>query len=296
MPFFTVSSGERRGIIVLCVVVVLASLVAWLVPKRHSDDKGRAASPSAYERSGSKPERPYAQPERKVETFPFDPNTADSTTLLRLGLTPSMVRGVYKYRSLGYTYSEPEDFSHVPGMTNEMWERLRPCIRIAERFRRVEPQPKQSNAEARETPSATRDTVRRSLKLRAGETIELNGSDTSALKRIPGIGPYYARQIVWYRERLGGFVSLSQLREVEGVPEGIAQYLTLDTLLVSKIDVNSASKRALIRHPYINVYLAEPIYDHVRRQGKLRSLDDLRQLPGVTEEDIQRLAPYLQFR
>ncbi len=295
MAYFNVSSGERRGIIFLCVVVLLATLVVWLVPRKKNEPANRNA---ASERRVPTNQRPYELSERRVETFAFDPNTADSTTLLRLGLTPAMLRGIYKFRGMGYTYSEPEDFSRVPGMTNEMWDRLGPYIHIDPRFQKVR---RQSRATAESAVSASSAaeygaSPRFTTKLRRGETVELNSSDTATLKRIPGIGPYYARKIVGYRRQLGGFASLSQLAEIEGLPEGVTDYLTLDEAAVRRIDVNHATKRALLVHPYIGVYRAQPIWEYRHNHGSLKSLDDLRKLQGFTDEDIERLAPYLEFR
>ncbi len=307
MAYFQPSSSERRGIIVLCFILVLAVVVVWLLP---NDRGGQSGNPNA--RSGSA-NRYYAQPEREVETFPFDPNTADSTTLLRLGLPPGMVRGIYKYRSMGYTYSEPSDFSRVPGMTNEMWERLEPYIQIDRRFQRVQPAPygksrmrsayaspssSHSSSPSASLPAETRsrDTVRFPVKLQPGYTVELNTSDTSALKKIPGVGSYYARKIVDYRKRLGGFADFSQLEEIDGIPEGIEQYLTLNAASIKKIDVNHATKNQLVRHPYLRVYRASAIWDYRHKYGNLTGLDDLRGLPDFSDEDIRRLAPYLEFK
>ncbi len=298
MSFFQFSASERRGTIVLCVVLFVAVLVIWLLPRKDREPSSRS---SAWQRD-EKGSITYAQPEREVETFTFDPNTADSTTLLRLGLSPSMVRGMYRYRAKGGVYREPADFSHVPGLTNEMWERLSPYIRIDRRFQEVKPLPR-SNQQAMtpdhfsSSPSAmVRDTVRFPQKLRAGETVELNSSDTSALKRIPGIGSYYSRQIVRYREQLGGFVSLSQVHEIEGIPDDIDEYLTLGDTQVSKLNVNSASKGALLRHPYINSFQAQSILEHRHARGVLRSPDDLRQLMYFSDDDVLRLTPYLDFK
>ena len=66
-----------------------------------------------------------------------------------------------------------------------------------------------------------RDTTLYPIKLHPGQTIELNRADTTALKRIPGIGSYYARKIVQHRDKLGGFVSIAQLEELENLPMGI---------------------------------------------------------------------------
>ena len=79
--------------------------------------------------------RYYAVPRAAVESFPFDPNEADSTQLLRLGLTPAQVRSIYRHRARGYTYSRAEDFARTPFMTKGQWNHLRPLIRIGDRYK-----------------------------------------------------------------------------------------------------------------------------------------------------------------
>ena len=63
-------------------------------------------------------------------------------------------------------------------------------------------------------------------------TVELNGADTTTLQLLHGIGPVFARRIVRYRERLGGFTSTEQLLEVYGFTpqllDHIRPYLRLD--------------------------------------------------------------------
>ena len=71
---------------------------------------------------------------RAVESFPFDPNEADSFQLLRLGLTPAQVRSIFRHRARGYVYSSKEDFSHVPYLTRGQWTHLEPLIRIGEQY------------------------------------------------------------------------------------------------------------------------------------------------------------------
>ena len=55
--------------------------------------------------------------------------------------------------------------------------------------------------------------------MQKGETVSLNTADTTALKRIPGIGSYYASRIADYRKKLGGFASAEQILEADvGIP------------------------------------------------------------------------------
>ena len=100
-----------------------------------------------------------------------------------------------------------------------------------------------------------------------------------------------------YREQLGGYVSLAQLQEIEGMPEGVEQWLSLgEPAAIRRIDVNHASKNQLVRHPYLRVYRARDIWDYRHNVGPLQSIDDLRRLPNFTDDDIRRLEPYLEFK
>src|SRR3712207_9469155 len=46
----------------------------------------------------------YNVPSKAAVLFDFDPNTADSTQFLALGLRPWQVRNIYKYRAKGGIY------------------------------------------------------------------------------------------------------------------------------------------------------------------------------------------------
>ena len=301
MSYFEPTSSERRGLVVLGLAVLLMLTVGVVSYLCRSDEEGREElNTTGVSRKRSMGVRRYfAVPERKVETFPFDPNEADSTTLLRLGFAPYQVRGIYKYRALGGRYHEPDDVKRIPGMTNELWERLSPYIRIDRKYQYVELTPRadagKPQTDVHRELTEHRDTVRYPVKLAEGSVVSLNEADTNALKKIPGIGPYYARSIVSYRERLGGYVSLGQLQEIEGMPEDVERWFRLDSSKVRRIAVNRATKNQLVRHPYLRVYRARAIWDYRHNVGPLHGIDDLRRLPDFTEADIERLRPYLDF-
>lgn len=301
MAFFEPTSSERRGLIVLCAALLLAIGVG-LYTYQHRENTAEPLTRvpgNTFTRKHRKPQY-YAVPERELATFDFDPNTADSTMLLRLGFAPFQVRGIYKYRAMGGRYHEVADVQRIPGMTNELWDRIASHIRIDRKYQYVTPAPRtrESQAYVQEAEHATynRDTLRYPAKLRPGEVVELNGADTTMLKKIPGIGSYYARRIVRYRSELGGFASAEQLQEIDGIPSDIAQWVSVDASQLRKIDVNHATKSQLIRHPYLRAYRAGDIWQYRHNFGPITSLDVLRQLPNFTSADIQRLAPYLEFR
>lgn len=132
-------------------------------------------------------------------------------------------------------------------------------------------------------------------KIKHGEHVVLNTADTTALKTVPGIGPYYARKIIEYGERLGGYVSVDQLDEIEGFPLDAKDYLTIEDPTPHKLNVNTLSLNELRKHPYINFYQAKAITDYRRLHGPLHSLGDLRLSKDFPPEVIKRLEPYVEF-
>jgi DNA uptake protein ComE-like DNA-binding protein len=132
-------------------------------------------------------------------------------------------------------------------------------------------------------------------KIKPGEHIDLNTADTTMLKMVPGIGSYFARKVVQYGERLGGYVSVDQLDEIEGFPLDSKEYLVIENPSPRKLDVNRLSLNELKKHPYINFYQAREITNYRRLHGPLKSLSDLRLSKDFPPEAIARLEPYVEF-
>ncbi len=222
---------------------------------------------------------------------PFDPNTADAETLHELGLSEYLVRGILRYRSRGGVYSSPEDFARVPGLTKGLYKTLRPYIRIADDFR---PAAELVGGEKTDK-SASGGTSDYPAKIAAGERISLNDADSATLRRVPGIGPFYAAKIIELRNRYGGFVSLSQLAGVKGLPDECYQYFFIPDGNVRKINLNTAEFRTMQAHPYIGYNRARTISDYRRLRGRISSLEQLSLLDGFSEAERKRLEPYVEF-
>ena len=132
-------------------------------------------------------------------------------------------------------------------------------------------------------------------KLHNGEHLVLNTADSTALVTVPGIGPYFARKVIWYGERLGGYVSVDQLDEIEGFPLDAKDYFVVENACPEKLNINQLSLAALKRHPYINYFQAKAILDYRRLHGPIHSLDDLRLSKDFPPEAIARLTPYVEY-
>lgn len=253
----------------------------------------RSKRPVQYYDRSKRPVQYYATESKKVERFPFDPNTADSTQLLRLGLQPWQVRNIYKYRAKGGVYRRKEDFARLYGLTVKQYRELEPYIRISSDY--LPASTLVDKREPVEQEPVKRDTLRYPVKIQENEHVVLNTADTTQLKKVPGIGSYYARQIIRYGQRLGGYVNVDQLDEIDDFPKESKKYFVIVNAHPSRLNINRLTLPQLRRHPYINFFQAKAITDYRRLHGDIKSLNELRLDRDFPEEAIRRLEPYIEY-
>jgi DNA uptake protein ComE-like DNA-binding protein len=201
--------------------------------------------------------------ERGYETFPFDPNTVSLADLQRLGLTLRQAETIDHYRSKGGRFRTKDDFRKMYVVTDSLFARLEPFIKI----------PK----------------------------VELNAADSAALVSLRGIGPYYARKILDYRERLGGFLNKAQLLEIEGLDEerlaGFADDVEIDTTCCSRLDLWHTTDSILARHPYLGEKGARSITRYKKLYDTTRwTLADLEKEHALPKENIEKLKKYIEIQ
>lgn len=306
LPFL--SNSARRGLLVLewliILVVIGVCVFSWQKPKTENAQK---VEQTFLKKKKQNAAASYAVAEEKVETFPFDPNTADSTTLLRLGLAPWQVRAVYKYRAKHGRYHTPEDFKRLPGMTYELWERLGPQVRIARQFQYIDEADKRSSyadrsssvsekSERTSIPQNKDSVSERPRKFETVTQVDINTADTTELMRIPGIGSYRSGKIVEYRRKLGGFIHAEQVMEACDLPDEVLRWVRVNAdVPVRKVNVNKLSLQRLMNHPYITFYQARAIVEYRKAHGDLKGVEDLKGLEGFTPLKIEKLQLYLEF-
>ena len=303
------SKRDRQAIVALTLTILAGCGFLWLLGeygKKHEPKK-------VVEKNGNEGKSQYyASEQNSEELFCFDPNTADSTTLLKLGLRPWQVRNIYKYRSHGGIYRKPQDFARLYGLSAHKYKQLLPYIRIADEYRmtaaeyvgnlgkeesRLYYKNKNYTYEERQHGRYDEKAIPSNYprKISTGEHITLNTADTTELKRVPGIGSYYSKAIIRYGERLGGYVSVDQLDEIEGFPPEAKHFFIIDNPTPHKLNVNTMTIAELRRHPYINFYQAKAITDYRRIHGHISSLQQLSTHPDFPEEAIKRLLPYVAY-
>jgi len=129
--------------------------------------------------------------------------------------------------------------------------------------------------------------------------INLNSCDTSQLISLPGIGPVLSVRIIKYRNLLGGYAAVEQLREVYGLSpetfELIRERVMADTTLINRININTAAYKELSRLPYFEKYEVTAILKYRELKGRIESINALVDNKLIPADKVFRVRPYLSF-
>lgn len=260
---------------------------SWVAAARrleqhHSADqtreKNEAPSPYyRYEEAGYQKDRI-----RTGELFYFDPNTLDAPGWQRLGLRDKTIHTIQNYLAKGGHFRKPEDLKRIYGLFPDEFARIEPYIRIS---------PENQEQPARHTENASPGTFSSKP-----APFDINSADTTRLIALPGIGSKLASRIINFRDKLGGFYSVSQVGETYGLPDSTFQkirpYLQADPGQIRKININTATADELKTHPYIRWQLAKTIIAYRNEHGPFAKIEDIKRIMAITEEVFNKIVPY----
>ncbi len=283
--YFIFSTGERKGIITLLVLlVVLISLpffYNFLFPKQPlsikiSDIKSMDENKSSFVS--------YTNNEVEHELFSFDPNTATNQQLEQLGFSKFNVKTIRNYVTKGGKFRKEDDLKKIYGIAPEFFQKIKPFINISS---------------TQKTNFSFNDSVKYQKKIISKKIVELNSADSLELVALYRIGPALAHRIIEYHDKLGGFVSTDQLKELWGFDEDILFDLQgkiyVDASKAKIYQLNSVTADELKTHPYFKYKLSNAIINYRKQHGNYKSLSDLKNIVLVNDSVYQRITLYLKM-
>ena len=284
---FVISKRSKRGLLVL----ILASLGLIFFPRVYMFFQKEEAfvinseQIAEFERTHKKFEKRnysnyYSKKKKyKAPDSKFNPNTYKLSDWMNLGLSEKQSVVVLKFTSRGI-YSE-EDLKRIFVIPDVLFELIRDSVVYPERIQNT-PNQELFKKQAKQIT-----------------LINLNTADTTEFKKIYGIGAFYAKQIIRYREKLGGFFKKEQLFEVwKMTPEAydkIKDHVFISEKDVKRININSVTIEELKVHPYLKWNQANSIVKmRVQRNG-FKNIEELKESVLIDSETYDKLFPYLSL-
>ncbi len=212
---------------------------------------------------------------KAIQLFPFDPNEVSKETLINFGIDRKTAATWLKFRS-STTFYSIEDIQKIYGLEADKVEELLPYMQFPDKNEIAE------EPEVKEIP-----------------IIELNTATIENLVLLPRVGKKRAKLIMDYREQLGGFINIHQLKEVFGISEEefdkMEAYIQTDASLLKSIDINTTETQILAQHPYIDYAVANSIVKMKEQKGSYEFIDDLLRSKLIDRKLLKKIAPYLSL-
>lgn len=290
---FSFNSTERNGIFIL-MALLLIIVVAPGIYSRYLPDKSwkienaaaglKAISIEAVKNNDiikSTNASPSGIKSENPKLTPFDPNTVSEDGWEKLGLKAKQIHTILNYLNKGGKFRNKEDFKKIYGISEEDYIRLSPFISIS------------NDHKDKEVPKE-QITQKQSAKYKTIH-LDVNTADSISLLEVRGIGPSFAKRIIKYRELLGGFYSIEQLKEVYGIDSLKYNMIVLQLEVLTppfrKFNLNNVSMAELRKHPYFDYSTAKAIIDRRILKGLFVSPDQLRELL-IKPTTLLRIMPY----
>ena len=218
----------------------------------------------------------------KTELFVFDPNTIDSLQWKKLGLNNKIIATILNYRNKGGKFRVAEDIRKIWGLQKNDADRLIPFIQI------------QSVVDNYSFNHSKNDLSKQKT---INTPIDINTASAEELMQLPGMNHSLPYRIINYREKLGSFVDLQQIKTVYGMTDSVYQmilpFFKIDLNTIKKININMASEYELSLNPNINRNIAKAIVIYRQQHGNYQQLEDLKKIVFINEEMFQKIIPYL---
>lgn len=282
-PFF-VSKRSKRGVFIFIIISLLVVFTprilfslkqeeTFIVSSETIKELKRSAYKSNYKRKKYKSN--YKKKNRfKIPPVKFNPNSYSMEEWMYLGLSNKQAAVVLKFTERGI-YSN-EQLKKIVFIPNQLYNLIKDSTIYPDKVDFASEKKKETKLFSR---------------------IELNGADQEKLEEIPGIGTFFAKNILKHRDRLGGFLRKEQLLEVWKFDieklNAIEQYIEVDSEKIKRIELNTISVEELKDHPYLNWSAANSIIKIRAQKGRFKSIEEIKESVLMDEEMFEKLKPYL---
>ncbi len=218
-----------------------------------------------------------------IKVFPFDPNTASENELLMLGIDEKVVKNLLKFREKNGKFYKNEDLKKIYGFSEIDYMRLEKYMQL----------PNNQRFDKNSKPID----LKHIEGAKSLQPIDVNTANFDQWLEIRGIGRTFAARIVEHREKLGGYTSLEQLKEIHGLPDStyqsIVPQLKLTTAVYRKISINNTTQN--YQHPYLSQRQVVAMSRYRINHGYFKSIEDLKKVGVFTDDNLNKLKPYIDF-
>jgi competence protein ComEA len=277
------SKRSRRAIILFLIAFIVVALIPRMyylmvepspIQFTQTDFEKNSFAPKKFNKSWSKT---YSKKERRFKTPPskFDPNTYSPSDWMNLGLSQKQADLIIRFGKRGF-YSH-DDLRKVFVISDAFFSVIKDSL--------VYP------------TKAVKEYKTDAFKENLPMLVDLNTASLEELMNIKGIGSFFAKNVINYRTKLGGYHHKEQLKEVWKMDDEhyaiLEKAVSIDQKAIRSININRASVEELKSHPYFTWNVANSIVKLRSQIGAFSSVEDLKKSKLIDEALFLKLKPYV---
>ncbi|MDT3404516.1 helix-hairpin-helix domain-containing protein [Mucilaginibacter terrae] len=278
--YLSVTKTEWNGLIILLLLIVAVLIAPYVYNRFYKEQpvnfKRLEIAVAQLKKAGVTGDIPEEEGNRSkvpLVLFKFKPNNLPAAQWQKLGLTERQIKGIKNYEAKGGRFYTKADVKKMYTLTADDYKRLEPYIDLpASNYGDIKPL----------------------------TIVELNTADSAKLTRLKGIGPAFARRIVQYRKRLGGYHSKQQLKEVFGIDDmqyrDIQAQFTVNVRKLKKININAAEYDDLKNFPYLSYKQMNAVIQYRKQHGDYETFDELSNVAILDEAVLKKIKPYIVLK
>jgi DNA uptake protein ComE-like DNA-binding protein len=286
--YFKFSREQRTGIIVLFGIIIILQFFYFFIDFNAIEKEYPAKQKWLSLQSQVDDEKKHILND-KPKMFPFNPNFISDYKGYKLGMSVQEIDRLLVFRKGNKFVNSAKEFQDVTKVSDSLLNAIAPFFKFPDWVNY------KKDFKGSKYVQNSAFTKKKKIIL-----IDINQATQEDLININGVGDVISLRILTQKEKLGGFVSMEQLKDVWGLsPEVILNlnsHFTVTKLPnLSKIDVNNASLKELSQFFYFKYDLARQIVKYRSMYGDFNNIEDLIKVNGFPVEKANFIALYLSF-
>lgn len=280
---FSFNKNQRIGIFTLILLIVLMQIGYFFV-----DFRGEKPISSQNDLSQLRKEidslRNMALMPKKDTIYPFNPNYLSDYKGFMLGMKVDEIDRLLAFRKEGKFVNSAQEFQQITQISDTLLNQISPYFKFPDWVTKRKSEVYKTTLQPQKSKTLIKT--------------DINSASKEDLMKIRGIGDKLSDRILKYRQKLGGFVQMSQLEEVYGLEKEviirIMDFFDVKSIPdIPKKNINDLSVYELSKIPYIKYEQAKKIVAFRSQIGGFQNFEQLLQISDFDEEFVKKIQIYL---
>lgn len=223
---------------------------------------------------------------KKPKVFPFNPNFLSDFKGYVLGMSTEEIDRLLAFRKENKWINSVKDFKKVTKVSDSLLNKISPYFKFPDWISNSKPK---------------KNYLKKGFKEKTfRQKVDLNITTQEQLEKVNGIGKVNSKNIIDYRNKLGGFSDDIQIYQLYGldyqvINKVLNEFTVKTPKEIVKMNFNSISASDIATIPGISFDLAKRIWEYRILNEQIESFSQLQNIEGLTKRKLQGIQLYLKI-